>query len=43
MVELCDPAERQRCVADLADIRQTYTTARHVDSLLKLLEEARMR
>ena len=38
MFELCDPAERARCMTALgASVISEYTTARHVDRLLELL------
>jgi glycosyltransferase involved in cell wall biosynthesis len=36
MRELCDPAERTRCVAGVDKILETYTIQRHVDGLLTL-------
>jgi glycosyltransferase involved in cell wall biosynthesis len=39
MRELCDPAERLRCVANTEKILQTHTIARHVDGLMALFQQ----
>ncbi|HVT79051.1 MAG TPA: glycosyltransferase family 4 protein [Phycisphaerae bacterium] len=41
MRDLCDPAERQRCVAGTERILETHTISRHVDALVALFESAR--